>query len=253
MAMGRYSSNAGLIVACRTLGYLDDSMAILDPTYGKGTFWKEWTPPNLLASDLNPEKSPWHPGADFRRPPWTPGGFDAVVFDGPYKLNGTPTDEVDERYGVEVPARWQDRMALMEEGIDALVPLTRTWFLMKCQDQVVSQAKRWQTRIFADRIEGHGFTLVDMLHIEGYRTQPARKCPGCKGSGGSCILIHDGSEHSPRGLPECPVAGLFPMPRGREAPHPGALPGELFDDVGLSPQPGMRLPGGPLDISRGTP
>lgn len=197
LSMGRYRSNAGLIVACRTLGYLDDSMVILDPTFGKGTFWKDWYPEGLVATDLHPLKSPdLDGGADFLDPPWPAGQFDAVVFDPPYKLNGTPTDEVDERYGVHLPSRWQDRMELCHAGLDSLAPLTRDWFLVKCQDQVVSQAKRWQTREFSDHVEALGFRLVDMLHIEGYRVQPPRKCPACKGSGGTCILIHDGSEHS---------------------------------------------------------
>lgn len=184
LSMGRYRSNAGLIVACRTLGYLDDSMVILDPTFGKGTFWKDWYPEGLVATDLHPLKSPdLDGGSDFLDPPWPAGQFDAVVFDPPYKLNGTPTDEVDERYGVHLPSRWQDRMELCHAGLDSLAPLTRDWFLVKCQDQVVSQAKRWQTREFSDHVEALGFRLVDMLHIEGYRVQPPRKCPACKGEG----------------------------------------------------------------------
>lgn len=219
MAMARYRSNAGLIVAARTLGYLSDSMNILDPTFGKGTFWRDWYPEGLVASDLHPEKSPdIGGGADFLEPPWPPGQFDAVVFDPPYKLNGTPTDEVDERYGVHLPARWQDRMALCEAGIVALAPMTRDWFLIKCQDQVVSGAKRWQTRIFADLAEDQGFRLVDVLHMEGYRVQPPRKCPACDGLGtqstthGHCTDIDGARWHdigacrycSPPCCPPCP-------------------------------------------------
>ena len=44
--------------------------------------------------------------------------------------------------------------------------------LIKCQDQVVSGAVRWQTRIFADHAEAQGFQLVDALHVQGSRPQP---------------------------------------------------------------------------------
>jgi hypothetical protein len=47
------------------------------------------------------------------------------------------------------------------------------FLLVKCQDQVVSGAKVWQTRLVADFVERHlGFVLDDMLHVQGYRPQP---------------------------------------------------------------------------------
>lgn len=200
-AFDRYASNGDLMLACRRLGYLSDSMSILDVTYGWGTFWKEWRPPRLVGHDLNPEKSPGgrHPGndgrtgevipapippgrpVDFRRTPYPDRAFQAVVFDGPYKLNGTPSkDDVDARYGVEVPARWQDRMTLLEQGAREAARVASEIALVKCQDQVVSRDKRWQTRVLADVVEAEGFTLLDMLHKEGGRPQPLRKCHDCK-------------------------------------------------------------------------
>lgn len=196
-AFDRYASNGDLMLACRRLGYLSDSMSILDVTYGWGTFWKEWRPPGLVGLDKNPEKSPGgrHPGnqdyatgrissgtsVDFRRLPFPDRLFQAVVFDGPYKLNGTPSkDDVDARYGVEVPARWQDRMTLLEEGAREAARVASEIALVKCQDQVVSGDKRWQTRVLADVVEAEGFTLLDMLHKEGGRPQPLRKCHPCR-------------------------------------------------------------------------
>ena len=96
------------------------------------------------------------------------------MYDPGYKLNGAPDSDVDERYGVEVYTRWQDRMQLCHDGINGLAPLVRRRgrLLIKCMDQVVSGAKRWQTREFADRAETHGFRLEDMLHMESHRVQP---------------------------------------------------------------------------------
>src|SRR5688572_16542597 len=102
-AISPYKSNAELIEAAAKLGYLKREWVTLDPTYGNGTFWKLWRPEALYCHDLA-----WT-GMDFTNLTYQDSHFDAVVFDPPYKLNGTPTPGVDTRYGVQVPTRWQDR------------------------------------------------------------------------------------------------------------------------------------------------
>ncbi len=109
---------------------------------------------------------------DFTRLPFRDRAFDAVVFDGPYKLNGTPDEETDERYGVHLPTRWQDRMTLLEAGTVEAARVARRRLLVKCQDQVCSGEIRFQTRLLADVAEAQGFRLVQMLHKEGGRPQP---------------------------------------------------------------------------------
>lgn len=175
MAINQWRSNAELIEDCARLGYLRREWVTLDPTFGHGTFWKNWCPETLVACDLDPAKSPIGHAVDFTALSYWPDGFfDAVVFDPPYKLNGTPDDTVDKRYGVHTPTRWQDRMELIEDGIDECSRvLGEGYFLLKCQDQVCSGKVRWQTRVFADRARVNGLGLVDRFDFVSYRAQPA--------------------------------------------------------------------------------
>jgi hypothetical protein len=88
--------------------------------------------------------------------------------------SGTPAlGDFDDRFGVEVPTRWQDRHKLIGEGLDECARLTRKYVLMKCQDQVSSGHVRWQTFEFVRRAEMDlGLHLEDMLHKLGGREQP---------------------------------------------------------------------------------
>lgn len=173
LVFAKYASNAELIVAAHKLGYIPADALVLDATFSGGIFWKKYRPERLVANGLSPGSTP-DIAFDFTRPPFAPRTFDVVVYDPPYKYNGTPDPDVDTRYGVEVYTKWQDRRQLCLDGIDGLAPLVarRGHLLVKCMDQVVSGAKRWQTREFADRAEAHGFRLEDMLHMESHRAQP---------------------------------------------------------------------------------
>lgn len=164
-------TNADLIVACRDLGYLKDEDVTIDLTYGEGVFWSGWRPLWLTTNDADGRKGLWHD--DFRSTGWKDDGFDVVVFDPPYKLNGTPS-KGDERYGVDVPAKWRDRMQLCIDGITEAVRLVRPSgiVLVKCQAQVVSGKVRWQDRIFADHAEALGCELIDRFDFLGGRPQP---------------------------------------------------------------------------------
>lgn len=163
-----WRNNAELIVACRTLGYLRDDAYTLDPTYGRGTFWKLWRPERLVRHDLKLD------GVDFTALPHADREFDAITFDPPYKLNGTATPAVDERYGVDAYMSQPERHRLIRQGIIECVRVLATdgVLLVKCQDQVNAGRVRWQTREFADAAEAHGCRLVDMLHMLGGRPQP---------------------------------------------------------------------------------
>lgn len=111
----KWATNAELIEDVERFGYLDGR--VLDCTYGYGTFWKNWKPDDLTACDIDPAKSPIGHSVDFTNlVEFGKRSFDAVVFDPPYKLNGTPTDAVDERYGVHKVATWQDRYSLIIDG-----------------------------------------------------------------------------------------------------------------------------------------
>jgi len=185
LAIDQYRNNGELIAAVARLGYLRREHRILDATFGKGVWWKVWWPDVLVAHDLDPAKAPDGP-VDFTDLPYDDGEFDAVTLDGPYKLNGRPTHSVDEPYGVHLPTRWQDRMELIRRGIVECARVTRPGgvLLVKCQDQVVSGAVRFQTVDFANVGEAAGCTLVDRLDYLSYRPQPAtRPCGPCGGLG----------------------------------------------------------------------
>jgi len=164
-----WPSNAHLIADVAKLGYLRP--IVLDVTYGKGTFWKIWRPYDLIAHDLKLD------GGDFRALPYAAGdAFGTVVFDPPYKLNGTPTPEVDARYGAHEPTRWQDRMALCFDGAAECrrVLAPKGHLLWKCQDQVVSGHVVWQTYEFTEFAVGQlRLKLVDRFDMLGTaRPQP---------------------------------------------------------------------------------
>ena len=165
-------TNAALMVDCRTLGYLDDQHTILDTTFGQGGFWKEWTPVNLIANDLDPmAASNFH--YDFTALPWDADSFDVVVFDPPYKLNGTSAHPSDKRYGVG--GKYQSvaaKLDLITRGCEQAARVARERVLVKCQDQVVSGRIVWQTHLITRDLSVLGWALVDRLEVHGHRPQP---------------------------------------------------------------------------------
>lgn len=172
LATSKWATNADLIADCAALGYLREEWRTLDPTYGVGTFWKKWRPQNLVASDLFDGKGE-SLIADFRYLPFREHTFDAVVYDPPYKLNGTPDAAIDNRYGVDEPTRWQDRMALIRDGFgECARVLADGYLLVKCQDQVCSGKVRWQTHMLMDEAREWCLGLVDRFDLLSYRPQP---------------------------------------------------------------------------------
>lgn len=182
LAFGGRTRNEDLILACAQLGYLRPHWVTVDPTYGEGRFWAKWRPDVLYASDLNVVKSPAGRAIDARDLPYDTDTVDVVVLDPRYKLNGTSTgagpaaSDVD--YGADEAKRWQDVHIEMFEMIDEAARILRPGglLLLKCQDQVCSGRKRWQTREMAEYAEDRrGFRLKDMLHVEGGRKQPGKQ------------------------------------------------------------------------------
>lgn len=162
LAATAWRNNAALIEACHTLGYIEDEDEVLDATYGPGVWWKKYRPPKLVTNDLRTDyDTDYH--HDFRRFPKAWGGvFTVVAYDPPYKLNGKPSEE-DERYGVHIPATWQERNKLCLQGITGCARLLckNGVLLVKCMDQVSRNGKRWQTYDFKEHAEECGLELVD--------------------------------------------------------------------------------------------
>lgn len=173
LSIHKWKSNAELIRDIAGMGrYLKSDWLTLDPTYGYGNFWTLWKPNRLVAHDLNPAKAPDGP-VDFTFLPYKNRSFDCVVFDPPYKLNGTPELEMDETYGVEEATNWRERMSLVESGIaECARVLGKGYLLLKCMDQVCSGKMRWQTDVFTRCAESHGLGKVDRFDMLSYRAQP---------------------------------------------------------------------------------
>lgn len=176
MAIGERRNNAELMADCAALGYLDGE--VLDLTYGKGRFWTRHKPNLLYTNDLDPDTNADH-HEDFTNTPWRSDRFDTVVFDPPYKLNGTGGSHAsDQGYGVAGPYKSpEDKMILIYKGCREGLRLARRFLLVKCQDQVVSGAVRWQTHevtqaVHEMNLNGKYANLVDKLHVQGYRAQP---------------------------------------------------------------------------------
>jgi len=168
LAATAWPNNAALIADCRRLGYLPGR--VMDVTYGRGKWWTVGgEPEGLVKHDLRLD------GVDFRHLPHPDASFDAIAFDPPYKLNGTPTDKVDAPYGVDVIDTRDGRHQLIRDGITecARVLASGGYLLAKVQDQVNGGKVRWQSRIFADHAESLGLEHVDALLMLAYRPQPA--------------------------------------------------------------------------------
>lgn len=171
LAVHDWSTNGHLIADVARLYFpRTGRVVVLDATYGEGVWWTVYRPRHLIAHDLHTLD-----GVDFTALPEVDGSIDVVAFDPPYKLNGTPTPEVDGRYGLHEYVPWQDKHALIREGITECVRVLRSRgvLLVKCQDQVCSGQVRWQTREFTDHAEAQGVRLVDRFDLLGTaREQP---------------------------------------------------------------------------------
>lgn len=142
MRAHNWPDNAALIADIHRLGYLTGS--VLDVTYGLGNFWTQYLPPDLVGCDLDPHKSPIGYPVDFTDLPFDDRSFDSVVFDPPYKLNGTPSSG-DDIYGVDVRMSWRNRLSLIINGTVECSRVADRHLIIKCQDQVVSGRMIWQT------------------------------------------------------------------------------------------------------------
>lgn len=173
LAAHSWRDNGELIADVAALGYLRLEDRTLDMTWGRGRFWTRFRPTVLVGVDLNTDADVRADNADL---PFADSTFDAVVYDPPYKLNGTPSlGDFDNRYGVDRATRWQDRHDLIIEGIDEAARVLRSGgvFLLKCQDQVCSGAMRWQTDEFSEAARNVGLEKIDRFDLLGkHRPQP---------------------------------------------------------------------------------
>lgn len=138
LAAQPWTTNGHLIKEVAKLGYLDG--VVLDATYGRGTWWKQWHPLWLTV----------YTGThDFRSLPEVDATFDAIVFDPPYvspggrKTTGIP--EFFKRFGMDdCPRTPEDLQLLIEDGMDEMYRLLKPggYLLQKSKDYI-SSGKYW--------------------------------------------------------------------------------------------------------------
>jgi len=179
----RWGTNARMIAeAVMPLGYIEDD--VFDATYGRhGGFWTDWRPDDLTTNDLNAEYVDHH--YDFRALPFGERSFTTVVFDPPYKLNGTPTmGDMDSRFGVGQRMTRDEKLAMIRDGAIECWRITDERLLVKVMDQVVGGRVRWMARMVTDALEPLGASLADQFQfLITPRPQPPRRCPRCRGTG----------------------------------------------------------------------
>jgi hypothetical protein len=177
LAAQKWTTNADLICSARDLGYIGDR--VLDPTYGRGNWWKKWQPNELVAHDLILD------GVDFRDLP-DEGLFDTVAFDPPYiPQGGRDTSTLSEagasghfldRYGLRtVPSTNGELRALIREGTVSFrhVLKPKGTLLIKCMSYVTGGAWRAMPRWIANDAERVGYTQIDeFVHLRHPGPQP---------------------------------------------------------------------------------
>ena len=191
LAAHDWPTNGHMIADVARLGYLAGS--VLDVTYGEGGFWTQWRPQVLRTSDLyKPAEYQW----DYKALPIPSGSFDAVVFDPPYKLSGTPASpEMDARYGTgpEIRMNRADRLEDIRLGALECWRVCREHLLVKCMDQVEGGRVRWQADMVTRAIEDVGGRKIDCFHfLGGAREQPAGRRQLTARRNYSTLLVFEG-------------------------------------------------------------
>lgn len=218
-ALGEWRTNGEMIAEVLPL-FIGKGSKILEPTYGEGGFWKVWQPRNLVACDLEADKSPIGYSVDYRDLPFPNASFRAVVFDPPYKFNGKPDPEVDRRYGVgerkTVAQRWGNAIAGLDECVRVLKP--EGYLFVKCQDQVVSGKVFFQVDEMTEWASAHGLVKVDYAVFRSGREQPTHRWKKCTTCGGS-QKVHNPDTGRLRRCPTChgsPKPGKLWLPTVQE-------------------------------------
>lgn len=176
MAADTWRTNAHLIADLVRLDYLRETDRVLDPTYGRGTWWKLWRPTELVAHHRPDD------GVDFRALPHPDDSFDVVAFDPPYVCTGgretSTLGEFNDRYGLtDTPRRPGELQAMNDAGLAECARVVRRGglILAKCADYVWSGKVVWGTDATRDAAVALGLVVVDRFeHVGKARAQPKR-------------------------------------------------------------------------------
>lgn len=102
-----WRNNADLIADVAELGYLRKEWRTLDPTYGRGKWWTNFRPDDLVTHDIRQD------GMDFTKADlrlrYEQDPFDAIAFDPPYMAPGgrktSTVADMNDAYGMHEAAK----------------------------------------------------------------------------------------------------------------------------------------------------
>lgn len=176
LAAHTWRTNAELIKSVAQLGYIKSSDLVLDPTHGRGLWWTNFRPQDLVAHDLHTLD-----GVDFRDLHMHENDeFDVVAYDPPYVSVGsrvtTTLPDMQNRYGIDrAPTSPAGVQELINDGLTecARVLKPKGYLLVKCQDYVSSGHLWLGTHYTLTRALSLGLTCEERFeHIGGVRPQP---------------------------------------------------------------------------------
>lgn len=182
MAAKRWTDNSEMMLDLKRLRHIGDDSVTLDPTNGRGTWWKHWRPTNLITNSLAPDNRP-SIISDFTKMPFRDSTFDVVAYDPPYVSTGgrksTGMKDHQDRYGLlDAPSTPESLQCLINDGLSEMFRLTKSGgtIFVKCQDYVSSGKLWWgtdRTRWFAEH--SLGMKVKDRLYyLNNGSAQPDR-------------------------------------------------------------------------------
>lgn len=177
LAASSWKSNAEMILDCVELQYLRDTDHVIDPTWGKGVWWKLWRPSSLIRHDKFKLD-----GVDYRCLPHGDGEFDAAVFDPPYVCPGgresSGIPDFFDQYGMDGEAKTPaEQQAINNLGLAECYRVVKPggYVLTKCADYVWSGKLVLGTHETLVHALSLGFKIQDrMEHVGHPRPQPQR-------------------------------------------------------------------------------
>ena len=216
LAAHAWPTNAELIADVAKL-YIGPDDVVMDPTYGRGNWWKTFTPARLITHDIRQD------GVDFRALPEADDTIDVVAFDPPYIAPGgrktSTIGEFNDRFGLhETPATPIELADYIAAGVKecARVLRPRGRLLVKCKDYINGGAFFPGTHLVITAALDAGLRYEDRFeHIGRPGPQPPR----------------DRQVHSRRNLSTLLVFQRVPAARRRRVQS--ASRDELFTDADL--------------------
>lgn len=157
-------TNADLIHAIAPI-YLD-GRTVLDITYGRGGWWRRYTPDTLAHHDLATD------GVDFRALPEADNSWNVVCYDPPYIPAGgaetTTAPDFQDRFGLRCGRSQADLAALILDGLTEASRVASEAVLLKCTDYVNGGAFTPMSYRIAAAAETIGLSLWDeIIHHSG--------------------------------------------------------------------------------------